>query len=201
MDLKSFMSSAGEKFEVFRDDEKVNEVDGISNREKETKRAYIGFYPDADIKIGDWIKGKVSNNLLYIDDIKTQVYNGKPFQLKGYYLSEKEYHKQNEKVEKVTNIYNLYGANSRVNNQSTDQSINIVDMSPNDLFDELRKVLKENITDADELQAIREVINEMESSQNTSKFNQAYTKFITGAANHMTLISPFIPALSQMIQG
>lgn len=36
----------------------------------------------------------------------------------------------------------------------------------------------------------------MEGNQNKNTFNQAYTKFITSAANHKTLIAPFIPALS-----
>lgn len=74
-------------------------------------------------------------------------------------------------------------------------------MSPTDLFDEIRTAFKEGISDEAELRSLREIVNEMENSQNTNTFNKAYTKFITSAANHMTLISPFIPALSQMIQG
>ena len=174
----------------------------MPNREKATNRAYVGFYPNTDIKSGDWIRGRVSNNYFFIEDLKTNVIEGKAFQIKGYYLTENEYKKREEKEEIATTIiYNLNGANSRINNNSTDQSINIVDMSPSDLFDEIRKVLKENISDEGELKSLREVVNEMENSQNTSKFNQVYTKFITSAANHMTLISPFIPALSQMIQS
>lgn len=74
-------------------------------------------------------------------------------------------------------------------------------MSPTDLFDEIRNVLKEGISDEAELRSLREIVNEMENSQNTNSFNKTYTNFITRAANHMTLISPFIPALSQMVQG
>lgn len=96
-------------------------------------------------------------------------------------------------------IYNLYGANSRVNNSSTDQSINIVELSSDDLFDKIRNQLKSNIEDETERKELRELVNQLENSQGTGKFNEMYTKFITSAANHMSVISPFIPALSQMI--
>ncbi|MDW8517593.1 hypothetical protein [Priestia flexa] len=201
IELGRFMEMGGEKFEVFRNGEKISEVEGLPNREETTQKAYVGFYPSTDIKPGDWIRGKTSNNHFFIEDIKSHIVHGKVFQKKGYYLTEIEYKKSNEEEGKVTIIYNLNGANSRVNNNSSDHSINVIDMSPTDLFDEIRTAFKEGISDEAELRSLREIVNEMENSQNTNTFNKAYTKFITSAANHMTLISPFIPALSQMIQG
>lgn len=200
-DLRRFMKIGGEKFEVFRNDERISEVEGLPNHEEATKKAYVGFYPTTDIKPGDWIRGKTSNNYFFIEDIKTHIVHGKALQQKGYYLTEIEYKKIKEEEKKVTIIYNLNGANSRVNNNSNDHSINVVNMSPTDLFDEIRNVLKEGISDEAELRSLREIVNEMENSQNTNSFNKTYTNFITRAANHMTLISPFIPALSQMVQG
>ncbi|PMC36389.1 hypothetical protein CJ195_16510 [Bacillus sp. UMB0899] len=97
-------------------------------------------------------------------------------------------------------IYNLYGANSRVNNHSTDNSSNIVEMTADDLFDKLRNAIKENIENDTEKRELRTLVNDLESNQDKSSFNQIYTKFITTAANHMTIISPFLPALSQLIK-
>jgi len=97
-------------------------------------------------------------------------------------------------------VYNLYGANARVNNHSTDQSVNIINTSSDDLFDKLRQTIKESIDDENEKMELRMLVNELEANQKTGNFNQLYTKFITSAANHMTLISPFIPALSQLIK-
>jgi len=74
-----------------------------------------------------------------------------------------------------------------------------VNTSNNGLFDEIKSILNHNVADQDELRELRLLVNEMESKQNTSSFNQAYTKFITSAANHMTILSPVIPALTQMI--
>lgn len=197
--LANFMRMGGEKFEVYRNEEKVSEVDGLSNHEESTKKAYLGFYPNADIKIGDWLIGMVSNNCFYIEDIKSHIVKGTVFQLKGYYLTKVEYEKRKKKDEGITNIYNLNGANAKINNHSNDHSVNIINMSSTDLFDEIRNVLNNNITETNELNSLKEAVAEMENNQNTSTFNQSYTKFITSAANHMTILSPFIPALTQMI--
>ncbi|CAH0345727.1 hypothetical protein [Bacillus sp. CECT 9360] len=169
-DLESFMEMGGEQFEVYRNDIKIEEVEGVPNREKETNRAYIGFYPNTDIEVGDRLVGKISKNKYYIDDKKSQVIQGSVFQLKGYYLTERELEKmEKEKKTEQTIIYNLYGANARINNNSTDHSINIVDMSPDDLFDELRKSLKENINDEQEKAQLRELVNGLEGTKNTRK--------------------------------
>lgn len=203
--LKDFMKLGGEKFEVFRNNEKISEVDGLPNHEEGTKRPYIGFYDGTDIKVGDWVKGKISNDWLYIEDIRSHIVNGKVFQIKGYYLTKKEFEEREQLKRKEKEhpyiIYNLYGANSRVINNSTDQSINVVDMSSKDLFDELRNTIQTFIEDEKQKRELREIVDEMEKNQGTNKFNQLYTKFITSAANHMTILSPFIPALSQMIQS
>lgn len=201
--LKSFMKMGGEKFEVIRDNRLVSEVMGLPNREEGSKRPYIGFVPEADIKSGDWVKGIVSSDLLFIEDTKSQIFEGAVFQIKGYYLTKKEFEDVKLKVQQSnppTIIYNLNGANTRVNNNSTDNSFNVVDMSTK-LFDQIRNVVNNEIKNEDEKRELREIITEMEISQGSNKFNQVYTNFITSAANHMSIISPFIPELSKMIQS
>lgn len=201
--LARFMRLGGEKFEVHRNNEKISEVEGLPNHEEATKKAYIGFEPHTNIEVGDWLVGMLSNNYFYIEDIKSDIVKGAVFQLKGYYLTKIEYEEKNKKREgeneSITNIYNLNGANAKINNHSLDYSINVIDMSSGDLFDEIKKVLNENITDKKELDSLKETVDEMEINQETSKFNESYTKFITSAANHVTILAPFIPALTQMI--
>jgi len=41
----------------------------------------------------------------------------------------------------------------------------------------------------------------MEAAKGTSGFTQKYQNFIASAANHMTVLAPFIPALTQMLAG
>ncbi len=62
------------------------------NSDEITKRGYIGFPEEVDVQVGDWVKGKLTNNVF-----------------------------------------------NRVNNRSTDQSINVVNTSNHDLFDEIKK--------------------------------------------------------------
>lgn len=204
MNLKSFMKMGGEEFEIIRNDKSIAEVEGLPNREEKTARPYIGFYDGTDIYPGDWVKGKISNDMLFIEDTQSTVVQGKVFQIKGYYLTEAQYSKQKRDQQKESRpsiVYNLYGAHSKVNNHSTDNSINIVDMSSIDLFDEIRNILKETIVNQDELANLRVLVNDMESNQNTKGFIKAYQNFINSAASHMTALSPFIPALTQMMQG
>ncbi|MGD6896384.1 hypothetical protein [Bacillus infantis] len=201
-ELKTFMKLAGEKFEIYRNNVKIGIVEGLPNREKGTNRPYIGFYPNTDIEIGDWIIGQLSKDKFYIEEKKSDVINGKVFQIKGYYLTERELEKvELEKKTTQTIIYNLNGTNSKVNNNSTDRSINVIDMTSEDLFNKIRNLIQENINDTAQKQELNEIVNQMEVAQGTRKFNELYTKFTTFAANHITIFTPLIPALSQMIQS
>jgi hypothetical protein len=40
----------------------------------------------------------------------------------------------------------------------------------------------------------------LEKAQGTKLFAERYTDFISAAANHMTIIAPFIPALSELLK-
>ncbi len=198
--VKQLLHSYGEDFELTRGGQNLGVSRGMMNSDEVTKRGYIGFPEEVDIQVGDWVKGKLTNNVFNIHDITVHTLRGQIFQKKCYYLTKVEF--EEKEVLRQSNqsiVYNLIGANTRVNNHSTDQSINVVNTSNHDLFDEIKKILNDNVANKDELHELRLLVNDMESNQNTSAFNQSYTKFITNAANHMTILSPFIPALTQMI--
>jgi hypothetical protein len=200
LNIKSFLDSHGEDYELTRGGQNLGVVRGLMNKEKETGRGFIGFLKEVDIQVGDWLRGKITNNVFTIQDITAHFAQGEVFQQKCYYLTKVEFEeKEALRQPSQSIVYNLIGANTRVNNHSTDQSINVVNTSNHELFDEIKKILNDNVADQDELHELRLLVNEMESNQNTSAFNKAYTKFITSGANHMTILSPFIPALTQMI--
>lgn len=199
------MRMGGEFFDVIRNEKIVGKVEGLPNHEKDSRRKYVGFYEGSDVRSGDWIEGHKSNNRFYIEDLITEIVHGKVLQVKGYYLTKTEYEKLEEEKNRSnqstsTVIYNLNGSNSRVNNSSNDHSINVVNTNPSDLFDEIRNILKDNIENKDELRNLKLTVNELESAYETPKFNEVYTRFIANSANHMTLLAPFLPALSQMIK-
>jgi hypothetical protein len=96
-------------------------------------------------------------------------------------------------------VYNLIGPNARVNIHSMDASNNVVDINQGELFNELILSLQKNIDNRDLKENLTRKVAELQQAQGTADFVVKYREFITMAANHMTIISPFIPALSQML--
>ena len=123
----------------------------------------------------------------------------------GYYGSYTGVPSYQCKVKKVSQIvqpapqniiYNVNGANAKVNVNSTDQSTNYVTVNPSDIFNKLIALLQENVQENTEL---IKLVDEMRSEQGKPGFLLKYQNFIATAVNHITLIAPFIPALTQMI--
>jgi hypothetical protein len=86
--------------------------------------------------------------------------------------------------------------NSKINFNSTDNSINIsLDGEENARFDELIQVIK-GLPNHEDILAI---IEEMKGAAHTSGFAEKYARFTEMAANHMTIIAPFIPFLVSLI--
>lgn len=105
---------------------------------------------------------------------------------------------ENKQYSNIT--YNLHGDNSRVYNNSVDNSKNVVS-SDNDgeIFVLLRQIIEEYLSSNT---ALLNLVSEMQQSHNDKSFVSLdmYQKFIAQAANHMTLFSPFIPALTEMLK-
>lgn len=98
-----------------------------------------------------------------------------------------------------TIIYNLHGANSRVNIQSHDQSTNVVTVSPTDLFAELRKALSDGVSDEGQRKALVRKVAELEAREGSPSYTDRYKEFMALAADHVTVIAPFVPALAQLL--
>ena len=96
-------------------------------------------------------------------------------------------------------VYNLIGPNARVNIQSVDTSTNLVEIEPSELFEKLRAVIKHSITDEKVSAQLSEKVDELQQAQGTKTFVTKYQEFMALAANHITILAPFIPALSQML--
>jgi hypothetical protein len=96
-------------------------------------------------------------------------------------------------------IYNLTGPNARVNIQSIDSSTNVVEVEPTELFGRIRAAIDQGVQDGELLKKLQEKVAELEKTQGTPSFAARYKEFIALAANHMTLLAPFIPALLQMM--
>lgn len=88
--------------------------------------------------------------------------------------------------------------NARLNLNSNDHSTNII--ADNSVFGEIRSALKGADIETEKLDRIIQALDAMEAARsNRSTFASAYQNFIKAAAEHITVISPFLPALGQML--
>jgi hypothetical protein len=96
-------------------------------------------------------------------------------------------------------VYNLEGNNNRVLTNSEDHSINVVTQSNDQIFGKIRQEIESKVPAGGAQSAILEKLTALEQAQNTPSFVQRYTDFIAVAANHMQVIAPFIPAMTEML--
>jgi hypothetical protein len=99
----------------------------------------------------------------------------------------------------VTTIYNVKGDNARFNTNSTDNSVNVVTTTSEDFFADLRGQIESEVPEGDERKKIVESLTELQASHGKPSFAQRYTDFMAAAANHIKVIAPFIPALTEML--
>lgn len=204
MGIQSFMSLNGQDYELIRDGVMKCRIKGLPNHDSGTHRPYIGFYANTDIREDDLLKSCISGEVFFVEEVQSQVIKNKVFQVQAFYLTEfqRKKNEQNKQVSSTPNIiYNLNGINSKVNHQSTDYSINSITTPESDVFNEIKKNLEGSSINATEMKVMADLLEEMRAKQNTFEFNSVYTRFISTAADHISLISPLLPALSRMIQG
>jgi len=96
---------------------------------------------------------------------------------------------------KVTPVSITTGDNSKVVFNSTDNSVNI-QITNDNVWDKLVEVVKMQCgNNADLLN----IVAEMKEAKGTPSFNAKYQTFVALAANHMTVLAPFIPALTSLL--
>jgi len=95
----------------------------------------------------------------------------------------------------ATHVYHVSGNNARVLNNSVDHSSNVVNITNDKIFEELRALIEAKLPNT----GLIPLVNEMEQARGTSSFAAKYNTFIQSAANHMTLLAPFIPPLTALL--
>jgi hypothetical protein len=101
----------------------------------------------------------------------------------------------------VTTIYyNISGPQARVNVNSEDSSVNVVNTAPAELFAQMRQAVSAAADLNSELRTLLcERIDAMGQVNETRSFAKRYADFIAVAADHMQLFEPFLPALAQLL--
>lgn len=119
--------------------------------------------------------------------------------IRGHYEAKvrKEGSINEEKYKSITNIYNVNGPSSKININSTDNSKNY--FNDNDsLFEDLKHVLA-GIVEENIKEKSFQILEKLNNSKNTPSYLTNYQNFISLLADHMTVIAPFIPALSKLL--
>jgi hypothetical protein len=94
--------------------------------------------------------------------------------------------------------YIFSGDNARVNINSTDRSVNVV-VNADNVFAGLQHQIENHVTDQTERTILLEKLGALEEAKGTKSFSERYQEFIATAANHITLVAPFIPVLTQLL--
>ena len=148
------------------------------------------------IQPGDEMRRALPNGTDEVFEVVDPVFNQETFGIPGHFLV--KVRKKGLLPHGSGGNFNIHveGANSRVNIASDDRSLNVV--GNNELFTEIRQHLEKEIDDAEVRQEILGALQEMEAASSKNELAGAYQRFIGASANHMTIITPFLPALGML---
>lgn len=91
------------------------------------------------------------------------------------------------------NISNVTGSNISVASSNVKQKVEGTDAIFADLLAAIDKA------DIEQKDALIESVAEMQETQGTPSFSEAYKRFMAAAANHITVFAPFLPALAGLL--
>jgi hypothetical protein len=98
---------------------------------------------------------------------------------------------------KITLINIANSSNSMI---ALGNNIHQINKYDSDVFDKIKDVLQENISDVRFQREILELLNEMKNERNnTEEFKTKYNEFITRLGTYITIITPFLPQLVSFI--
>ena len=176
-------------FDVYRNSNLLYTKKGLKNTEKGSNRKYIGFYPDADIQIGDVLSNPNSSIKYYVIDIDTSTYNGEIFQIKAYYQN------NSPSVQQTSTVYNIHNAsNSIIGNQQqaifNNSSFNIED---------LKKLIE--LYGASDKEQLYELTSLLQKSLKDDDFHKSkLSKFSDLIAKHSWLPAAIAQIISAFLQ-
>lgn len=100
----------------------------------------------------------------------------------------------------VSIVYNLVGDNPRVNHGSIDASTNTVAVSARELFAELRQAISTQVGEPAMQRQLLDTLTQLERQAAPADRTKAYLDFVQVASPHLTVVTPFLPALAKWVQ-
>ena len=180
-------------------DQTTNEVIGLKNsKEKDPSHIMFQFNSALDISQGDVLQQKGSRTVWHVLDIDEKIVSGEFIYFEAH-VQKNPISLEKAKPAATEITYNVSGQHARVNVNSTDNSVNISNETSQAIFEELRSLINDNIKNQEERNALLSQSDELEASVGTHTFMEKYQEFMAKAANHMTVLAPIMPTLSNLL--
>jgi hypothetical protein len=103
----------------------------------------------------------------------------------------------NEQGVPMTNVF--HGDGGRVNINSTDNSVTIINKDSAKLFQDLRTAIVGGIADEAKRNEVLESVTAMEAGTKDGTFSEKYRQFVATVADHISIVAPFLGALAQVL--
>ena len=97
------------------------------------------------------------------------------------------------------NVHISESPQAHINLNSTDKSTSVINGQTEDMFSQIRDLIRGSLADSDDSNLLLEKVEDMERSRDSGDFTEAYKNFIAVAANHMTVFAPVLPILTAML--
>ena len=153
----------------------------------------------ADVEPGDTIRRAIPNGREEMYSVERVNYHERFHGIPDHFVV--KLHREGIEAAKPRATYvQVTGANARVNIGSHDQSTNYYGTSEA-VFTELRTAIKAGIESQEHREKAIEALSRMEASKGQSSYLADYQAFIGTTADHITIIAPFIPALTTWLGG
>jgi hypothetical protein len=153
---------------------------------------------DAVIMVGDELRRRIQNGTEEVYEVVDPVFYAKHHTIPAHFQVKIRRKGIFEPGRGGNYTIHVAGANSRVNINSSDRSQNIV--SDNRLFQDMRTAIAAHVAETEERAMLLSKIDALEAAgSDNAAFLQRYQDLMANAANHMTVLAPFLPMLAQML--
>ena len=180
----------------------INEGKRIEGVRASVQRDRI-FISDVSIPIdvGDTIERTLANGRTEVLHV-TNAHQWSGGSLSHYEI---EYERQGARAKQpqpsTVNVTVSESVQPHININSTDQSTSILYSQPDELFAEIRSLLRGSVNDVEELNQILLSVDDMENNRRTPhEYMRAYKEFLSVAANHLTILVPMFPSLADLLR-
>jgi hypothetical protein len=108
--------------------------------------------------------------------------------------------------ETPTNMtFNVTGTFARVTINSTDNSVNVVNQTPPEIFAQLLEAVRSTNADAAVVTAMVEAVEDMQRAYGSHTYLERYQKFMSLLADHIQVFAPtvasYLPVLAQLLHN